>query len=51
MPYKKVIARLRRSKPNANVGRKQAVSIIANLFSLEDMGVSDEEKIEDNKDK
>lgn len=29
-------------------GREQAVSIIANLLSLEDTGVSDEEEIEGN---
>lgn len=48
LPYKRVTARLRRSKPNVNFGREQAVSIIANLLSLEDTGVSDEEEIEDN---
>lgn len=32
--------------PNENLGREQAVSIIANLFLLEDTSVSDEEEID-----
>lgn len=35
LPYKGVIVRLRRSKPNVNLGREQAVNIIGNLFSEE----------------
>lgn len=42
------MARLRKSMPNMNPGRQQAVSIIANVCSLEDTGVSDEEEIEYN---
>lgn len=32
--------------PNENLGREQVVSTIANFFSLEDTGVSDEEEID-----
>jgi hypothetical protein len=40
LPYKRVIARLRRTKPCASLGREQAANIIGNLFLTEDTDAS-----------
>lgn len=47
MPYKRAIARLRRIKPSASLGREQAANIIDNLFLTEDTGVSGHGVIEE----
>lgn len=48
MPYKRVIARLRRSKQNGSLGREQPENIIGKLFLIEDVGVVSEEVTEGN---
>lgn len=48
LPYKRVIARLRSSKQNVNLEREQAESIISKFFLIEDMGVANEDAIEEN---
>lgn len=48
MPYKRVIARLRRSKQNVSLEREQAENVIGKLFLNEDMGVANENVTEND---